>query len=193
MPEKIFIHNLKNDLLVLKYLVSKISNEDAIKEKIFSTIELASSRCNDILHPHNDKDQFLILNKEIDEVTAFFPDFKFEKDLAVVLSIVANKRCFQDFIANIIINSKEAGADTVKFEIINKSLIISDDGNCSQEITERINSGEVFTTKQNGSGIGNQSIRNFAEKYNCKVLYSTCSIESSGTKKNSLVIKINFP
>ncbi|MDO9183401.1 MAG: hypothetical protein Q7U04_13385 [Bacteriovorax sp.] len=188
-----FIHDLRNDLQIIKLLLRKISDQNETVDKINNVIETIASKCQNILDPESSKDVLINVNQAIVEIINRYPDLNFEKDFEDHIDLVGNKNKFEEVIANIIDNSKEAGASTIKFETKYKSLIIRDNGICEQNVVDKLNNSNIFTTKINGSGKGSQLIRAYCEKQGCRILYSKVLNGKPVDNKFSLVLRIKFP
>lgn len=179
-------HNIKNDLFIIKCLVKKLNINSEIIDKINEIIKHSSLKCTHIIHPEKMNSETINLNLEIEKALERFPDIDFKKCFHEELLFVCNKIHFQDALSNIILNSIQAGASTIILTIINKSLIITDSGSCTYESVKKLNSGNAFTTKEHGSGIGSKSISEFFNKYNCKITYSISAYQS-------MIVSIIFP
>jgi hypothetical protein len=106
--------------------------------------------------------------------------------------VYANKIKFDDFISNICRNAVEAGANQLRIEIRDSSIMIYDNGKCSREIVDKLREGLVFSTKPGGMGIGTQSIRSFCIDNNFTINYYLSPSIDFKFKKESLAIKLVF-
>lgn len=166
-----FLHDLRNELQLLKLLIDKMGIINEATYKINCVIDSITSKCANATSSSKQVESLVDVNAVVEMITSYYPDINFEKELDEKVSILANKSKFQDVLINLIKNSKEAGANRIKFETKFNSLIISDNGLCSKEIVDKLNSSIVFTTKEDGSGLGSQCVRKFCERNNCQLSY----------------------
>lgn len=185
------IHNIKNQLFLISLLLRKIKNDKEITDKINNIL---NSINNDYLQMQDHEIDCLVnINQAIDDLISIYPDVVFEKDFHDNLDFIGNKSEFRDVLINIIKNSQEAGAQTVKFEIKANALIISDNGKCTKVVIDKLNEENVFTTKKNGTGVGSQIVRQFCQKQGCVFKYSASICIDSDKKSTSMIIEVVFP
>ena len=191
--DKAFIHDLRNDLFIIKALLMRLNISNTTVDDIYKVIESISNKCVDVLNPEKNKNCLININQSIAEIMNFFPAIQFDIEYHEDVVINVNKAKFHDVLINIFKNSEEAGAKIIEVKIKYNSLIIRDDGNCFKDTAQKLNDGNIFTTKSLGNGIGAQSIRSFCDLFHCKLLYSVVLSSTVEQEKYSLLTKIKFP
>ena len=190
---KIFIHDLRNDLLIMKFLVKKLDIENETTNKLNSMLDSVSNKCQMVLAPLNLHNGPLDIVQTIQEIVTCFPNIQFDFNFEEKIHFIANKIEFEDVLKNIIQNSIEAGGNSIKFETKFNSLIIRDDGTCSSGVVDNLNNAVIFTTKDTGHGIGTQGVKQFCDKHECRLLYSKVLKGDPKENNYSLIIRIKFP
>lgn len=193
MIDDSFLHDLRNELQLLKLLIDKLDVMNEATFKINSVIDSIVSKCMNTSSDLKTGDSAFNVNTVIELMCSYYPNIIFEKELNEKISCIANKSKFHDVLINLIKNAKEAGATKVKFETKFKSLIVSDNGACTMEIVEKLNNSNVFTTKEDGSGLGSQCVRKFCERNGCRVSYHLMPNIDPNKGTFVLGVKIKFP
>jgi hypothetical protein len=188
-----FIHNLNNDLFILRTLLKRLNIQNDNTAKMTEILHAITEKCSKFLNPELSSDSSVDLIQTIDEVIGRFPDLIFEKNYSENLKFKTNKVEFIDAICNIIKNSFEAGASIVRIEIKYNMIIFCDDGECTSDIVDKLNANVNFTTKSSGCGIGSRSLRMFCERNNCRLFYSIVPNTNSKIKKGYLKVRIKLP
>ncbi len=188
-----FIHNLNNDLFMLKALIKRLNLQSEHTVKMTEIIQNITEKCSKFLNPELSKDSTINLIHTIDEVVSRFPELKFEKTYSEDLNFKTNKIEFMDSICNIIKNSYEAGANIIKIEMKYNMIIFCDDGICDSETVDKLNAHVNFSTKALGSGIGSRSLRMYCERNHCRILYSLVPSANKNFKTGNLKIRIKLP
>ena len=190
---KVFIHDLRNDLLIMKYLVKKMNIENESTAKLNKVIDSVADKCQMALAPVYLHNGFIDINQIVKEATTYYSDILFNFAFDEKLELIASKTEFCDVIKNIIKNSIESGASVVNFETKFNTLTIRDDGNCTSEVVDNLNDSVIFSTKDLGYGIGTQSVKQFCTLYGLRILYSKILKGDSKENNYSLIIRIKFP
>jgi len=108
--EKIFIHNLRNDLNLIKYLVLKSGVKNDQTKAIHEIIGSIAKKCSIFLDTISINNDPTNIGQSIDEILNRFPQIIFERHYLNELRPTINKAIFQDVVTNLIINAIEAGA-----------------------------------------------------------------------------------
>ena len=182
----VFAHSVRNDLFIIQGLLKKLNIKNELVDKINEVINSIAFKCTDLIHPEKMNSESVDVNSAIEETLCRFTNIDFKKVFHEELHLACNKINFQDVLSNIILNSIQAGAGSIVLTTINKSLIITDSGSCTEAVVKKLNNGNIFTTKEHGSGIGSKNVREFFHKYNCRINYSISAYQS-------LIVRIKFP
>ena len=190
--KKIFVHDLKNDLNIIKYLVLKSGLENTTTESIHKIIGSIANKSAIFLEEKEIKNELISIGQTLDEVLNRFPQIAFERNYLSELYLCINKTIFQDAVTNLIINAIEAGADKVNVVVNIDSIVFYDNGNCTDEITAQLNESIFFTTKPHGNGLGSQSVKKFCEMHNFKIHYEILQPTTDLDSKKSLKTTIKI-
>ena len=186
--EQIFMHELGNDVLSLETLIKKLDPRQEIVKKILDMVFKIKTKCRENSETKNRTN--LDLAFEIKKSSARFENLNVSFMISSRPMLFTNKIKFDDFISNICRNAIEAGADQLRIEIRDTSIIFYDSGKCNREVVEKLRSGIVFSTKLGGKGIGSQSIRTFCIDHNITISYYLSPSIDYKFKKESLAIKL---
>ena len=189
----IFFHELKNEIYILKLLVAKLDLQNEFIDRINSVINTINEKIMIAFTKENEQKELINVNNLIYELKSDYPNLHFNKELLESISFMGQKTGFENSLTSIIKNSYESGATLISFEIKFNSLTIRDNGNCTIETVEKLNSKTKFTTKKNGSGYGSLGLHKFCENNGCSLVYflSQRSISNSGGK--GLAVRMKFP
>lgn len=184
------MYELTNDVLSLENLVLKLDPKNAIVKKISEMLHKIKAKCKETVESKIKTN--LDVTLELSKTVGRFENLKASYMISHKPIILMNKIKFDDFISNICRNAIEAGADQLRIEIRDSSLMIYDNGKCSREIVDKLREGVVFSTKPGGRGIGTQSIRSFCIDNNFIINYYLSPSIDFKFKKESLAIKLIF-
>ena len=191
--EALIMHDLRNDLCILKMLLRKIGDKDKIVHKITDIVNAMGEKLSFDYKRDSVIKTLVNVNDSINSVMLCYPDVSFENTLTEPLKLMANGSQLNDALVNIIKNSVEAGADKIKFEFRFNSLIIKDNGTCNHRVVDKLNNHNIFTTKATGSGLGTQGVRKFFESAGCRVLYFLSPNSDPVKMTEGLIIRIKLP
>lgn len=191
--EALFLHDLKNEIFILKLLVKKLNLTGETIDKINNTINKMNDRVIFAFSSKKEEKTKIEVSDMILNMTPDIPNLTYSKDLSETISVMLNRPQFEDVITNIIKNAHEADSTNIKFETKYNSLTIMDNGNCDISIVEKLNSNVKFTSKENGSGLGTQGVREFCKKNSCELVYFLSRYTNSETGKRGLAVRIKFP
>ncbi|MFA6236931.1 MAG: hypothetical protein WC635_06350 [Bacteriovorax sp.] len=186
--EQIFMHELSNDVIFLETLILKLDPRNDIVKKITDTVFKIKAKCKESSESKTTSN--LDLAAEIKKSTAKFDSLKVSFMVSSRPMIFTNKIKLDDFLTNICRNAVEAGADQLRIEIRDSSVIFYDNGKCSREIVNKLREGTAFSTKIGGKGIGTQSMRAFCNDHNIVIGYYLSPSIDYKFKKESLAIKL---
>ena len=156
---------------LITLLLRKIKDEKKITDKINNIIN--SINCDCMQTTDNHINNLVNINQVIEDLISIYPDLIFEKELNNYIEFIGSKIDFREVLINIVKNSQEAGATNVKFKTKKSTLIITDSGECTKAVIDKLNNENIFTTKEDGNGIGTQVIRQFCKKQDCILTYSS--------------------
>ena len=190
--DALFFHDLKNEIQILKSLIKNLPSENEVTIKISNLVNKLSDRITSVFSKKEVK-TLINVNDIILGLSSEYSSLLLKKELLERVSFIANKTQFIDVLNNIIKNSYEAGADLVRIEVKFNSLTIRDNGKCSFETIEKLNSKIAFTTKAYAAGLGSQEVRKFCEKNNCTFVYFQSQCSNPKTGDRGLALRIKFP
>lgn len=191
--DALLLHDLGNELSILSMLIKKLGVKNETMDKISNVITSMSEKISRGYKKNETPKTMVNINDYVSNLALCYPNVKFENNIKEPLKMMANGSQLNDALINVIKNSVEAGADTIKFEIRFNSLIIKDNGVCSRGVVERLNNNNIFTTKSDGAGLGTQGIRKFFEGIGCNVLYFLAPNPDPIRKTHGLVTRIKLP
>lgn len=186
--EQIFMHELGNDVLSLEALILKLDSKHEVVKKMLDMVFKIKSKCRE--NSESNSKSNLDLAFEIKKTSARFENLNVSFMISSRPMIFASKIKLDDFISNICRNAVEAGADQLRIEIRDSSIIFYDSGKCTKEVVNKLRDGIVFSTKLGGRGIGSQSIRTFCIDHNIIISYYLSPSIDYKFKKESLAIKL---
>jgi hypothetical protein len=187
--DAIFMHDLKNDLQLMKFLVRTIKDNSKIVDKLNTIIGDIASKCCEASGIPTETD----VNKTIDKTVSTCPSILFQKVYPEKLVLKCNASRLQDALKNIVKNYKEAGSTILRIETRFNSIIIRGNSECSSETVDKLNAGIMFSTKGESRGIGSKSIAKFCEDSNIILQYYRCPTIETGKKTYTLGIKLKLP
>lgn len=189
----IFFHELKNEIYILKLLVEKLDLQSETIDRITAVINKINERIVIAFTKENEGKKLINVNNFIFDLKSDYNNIQFNKDLLESISFMGQKTQFESCITSIIKNSYESGATLISFEIKFNSLTIRDNGNCTIETVEKLNSKTKFTTKEDGSGYGSLGLQKFCENNGCVLVYFLSQRTNLNGKGKGLAVRIKFP
>ena len=183
--DSIFLHDLKNDIQILKMLVAKLEKGNEVVTKLNATINKIVVKCTDAAGAHRLHD----INGEIEKTCLNYTEMKILKSFDEKLQLKCNISKLQDTLNNLVKNYQEAGTQTLRITTKFNCIILKGDQGCTAELVDKLNKGESFSTKGEGRGLGTASIRDFCVANRCKLSYHLLNV--SGI--NTLGVKIQLP
>jgi hypothetical protein len=189
----IFIHELKNEIHILKLLVGTLDFQNETIDRINTIINKINEKIVNAFNKVNEEKMLINVNSLILDLKSDYPNLHFNKELLESISFMGQKSEFQNSLTSIIKNSYESGATLISFEIKFNSLTIRDNGDCSIETVEKLNSKTKFTTKEDGSGYGSLGLHKFCEDNGCDLVYFLSQRSTSNGSRKGLAVRIKFP
>ena len=168
-------HEIRNSLTPVSSLAESLSNK-MLQPREQQALELISERCHhlqDFINRYASLSQKLNLNKtSIDmkalwqKIVAFNPQLEISTQIGVK-TITADETFLEQVFINLVKNAKEANATSVRVRVLNKAnrveISLCDNGHGFLN-TENL-FVPLFTTKQDGQGIGLSFCRNIIEQH----------------------------
>lgn len=200
---KVLAHDINNQLQVIRLVVERLINElfkqNTSKKKsveLTRTIEESIGKISSICKEALDGDEPIDMNisKCIQSALEYCNSFEVETDFLKhrdpVVKVTPN--AFERILINIFKNSIEASADKIFVELRENLLVVKDNGGgLSSDQFLEFKLGEYTSTKNDGHGLGIQSLYQYCEEMGWELDLSNFDYLHE-RKKKGLKISITF-